>query len=177
LLTHGDRALGSSGRPSGGRKKRPVQMELGEVRIEREGDAAILTPRDPSVAVTHFPLGAQIARMSDEEILALFNATIAAQARLAAERQYVAIEVPPGRPQIRYFPEGDQWLPRGGVVRCIVEDGDNGQAVIYVDDRELSLEEFGTLLTTYAGWGMRIEFTPDDEVDRRPRLEVREPED
>jgi hypothetical protein len=33
------------------------------------------------------------------------------------------------------------------------------------------------LLVTYAGWGMRIEFTPDDETDRRPRLEVRDPEE
>ena len=37
--------------------------------------------------------------------------------------------------------------------------------------------EFGTMLCTYAGWGMRIEFTPEDDVHRRPRLEVREPED
>ncbi|MBV8226359.1 MAG: hypothetical protein JO232_14355 [Verrucomicrobia bacterium] len=27
-----------------------------------------------------------------------------------------------------------------------------------------------------AGWGMRIEFVPEDEVHRRPVLEVREPE-
>jgi hypothetical protein len=33
------------------------------------------------------------------------------------------------------------------------------------------------MLTTYSGWGMRIEFVPEDEVHRRPVLEVREPED
>jgi hypothetical protein len=47
--------------------------------------------------------------------------------------------------------------------------------VIEIDDHELTLEEFGRLLTTYAGWGMRIEFTPEDEIHRRPALEVREP--
>ena len=32
------------------------------------------------------------------------------------------------------------------------------------------------MLTTYAGWGMRIEFVPDDQSHRRPTLEVREPD-
>jgi hypothetical protein len=32
------------------------------------------------------------------------------------------------------------------------------------------------MLTTYAGWGMRIEFVPDDQLHRRPTLEVREPD-
>jgi hypothetical protein len=41
----------------------------------------------------------------------------------------------------------------------------------------LSLQEFGTLLATYAGWGMRIEFTPDDATERRPQLVVRDPEE
>jgi hypothetical protein len=37
------------------------------------------------------------------------------------------------------------------------------------------LKQFGKLLTTYAGWGMRVEFVPEDEVHRRPAHEVREP--
>ena len=146
------------------------------MRIERRGDAAILTPRDPGLAEIHLRIGPQLDRMGDAEVLACYNATIAARDRLAAEHPYVAIEVPPGRPQIRYVPEGDQWVPRGGVVRCLVEDDERGQAVIRVDDRELSLAEFGQLLATYAGWGMRIEFTPEDEIERRPHREVRDPE-
>ncbi len=177
VLERDDLAAHSKGRPSPRRKKRPGRMEPDAVRIERQGDAAILTPRDPGVAVTHFPLGAQLARMSDEEILAFFNATIAARDRLATERPYVATEVPPGQPQIRYYPDGNQWVPRGSVVRCVVESDEDGQVIIFVDGRELSLEEFGTLLATYAGWGMRIEFTPEDATDRRPRLEVRDPEE
>jgi hypothetical protein len=177
VLERGDLAAHSKGPLSPRRKKRPVRMELDAVRIERQGDAAILTPRDPDVAVTHLRLGPQVARMSDEEILACFNATIAAQDRLAAEHPWVATEVPPGRPQIRYHPQADQWVPRGGVVRCFIESDEDLQAIIMVDDQELSLEEFGKLLATYAGWGMRIEFTPDDATERRPRLVVRDPEE
>jgi len=32
------------------------------------------------------------------------------------------------------------------------------------------------MLTTYSGWGMRIEFVPEDELHRRPAHEVREPD-
>jgi hypothetical protein len=33
------------------------------------------------------------------------------------------------------------------------------------------------MLSVYAGWGMRIEFIPEEDLHRRPRLEVREPVD
>jgi hypothetical protein len=177
VLEGGDLAAHSKRPSAPQRKKRPGRMNLDAVQIERQGDTAVLTPHDPGVAVTHFRLGPQLAQMSDEEILACFNATIAARDRLAAERPYVATEVPPGRLQIRYFPDADQWVSRGGAVWCVVESDEEGQAIIHVDDRELSLAEFGRLLATYAGWGMRIEFTPEDATDRRPRLEVRDPEE
>jgi hypothetical protein len=61
------------------------------------------------------------------------------------------------------------------VLRCLTRD-EHLQLVVDVDEEELQLEQFGKLLTTYAGWGMRIDFVPEDEVDRRPVLEVREPE-
>ena len=49
------------------------------------------------------------------------------------------------------------------------------EAVITIDDQELSLRQFGRLLTTYSGWGMRIVFVPDHELADSPRIEVREP--
>ena len=61
-------------------------------------------------------------------------------------------------------------------MRCLIEDNEHHQLVVKIDERELQLEQFGKLLTTYAGWGMRIEFVPEDAVHRRPVLEVREPE-
>jgi len=38
-------------------------------------------------------------------------------------------------------------VPRGDVLRCIIDDGGpKGEAVIHIDDQELSLREFGRLL-------------------------------
>jgi hypothetical protein len=88
------------------------------------------------------------------------------------------VEVPPGRPQVRYFAAGDQWVPRGDVLRCVIHDsGPNGEAVIEIDEQEFSLAAFGKLLTTNAGWGMRLCFVPADRITERPEVEVCEPED
>ncbi len=67
-------------------------------------------------------------------------------------------------------------MPGAGGLRCQVEEDENGQLVVGIDDQQLSLEGFGRMLTTYAGWGMRIEFVPEDQLHRRPALEVREPD-
>jgi hypothetical protein len=61
------------------------------------------------------------------------------------------------------------------VLRCLIHDHELDQLVVEIDEQKLSLEQFRKLLTTYAGWGMRIEFVPEDEVHRRPAREVREP--
>lgn len=64
-----------------------------------------------------------------------------------------------------------------GIKWCYIEDGGpDGEAQIEIDDTWLSLQEFGRLLTTYAGWGMRIIFVPE-ATDPQPPIEVREPED
>jgi hypothetical protein len=63
------------------------------------------------------------------------------------------------------------------MLRCIVSDGGpEGEAVLEIDGREFSLREFGRILTTFAGWGMRICFVPEDEIHRAPEIEVREPD-
>ena len=49
------------------------------------------------------------------------------------------------------------------------------EPVITVDNKELSWREFGRLICTYAGLCARIEFVPEDETHRRPKVEVREP--
>lgn len=46
-----------------------------------------------------------------------------------------------------------------------------------IDGREFSLREFGRMLVTHAGWGMRICFVPDDELEHDPEIEIREPDD
>ena len=158
--------------------KKPHVARPEEVRIRRQKDAAIIEFLEPGISTTHLTLGPDVAEMTDQEILDALNDTIRAQQRAAAEYKHVAIEIPSGRPQVRYFSEGDQWVPRGDVLRCIVSDGGpGGEAVIEIDDRDFSLQEFGRMLTTYAGWGMRICFVPDNELTREPQVEVREPED
>jgi hypothetical protein len=157
--------------------KRPHVASLDEVRITREGDSAVIEFADPTISTTHLVLGAEVARMTEQEILDRFNDCIRAEERLAADHEHVAVEIPPGKPQIAYFQAGYQWTPRGDVLRCVIDDGGpDREPIIYIDDRELSWTEFGRLLTTYAGWGMRIVFVPDDELHEQPRIEVREPE-
>jgi hypothetical protein len=156
------------------RKERYI-ARLDEVNIIREGDYAFIEYKEEGVPTTRLQIGPQIAGMSDEEILELLNESLRAQAKRAAEYKHVAVEVPLGSAQIEYHARSDQWVPRGSVLRCLIRD-EALQLVVDIDEQELQLEEFGKLLTTYAGWGMRIEFVPEDEVHRRPILEVREPE-
>jgi hypothetical protein len=163
------------------RKKRPRIARLDQVRISRSGEEAIIEFLDPAIATTHLRIGPRVQDMTDEDILLLFNRVIAAQVRNRDELgEYVAVEIPVGSPQVEGHPESErQWSPRGGVLRCSIEDGggeDGSLPVIYVDDREFSWDEFGRMLCTYAGWGMRIVFVPDDELDRPPKIVVREPE-
>ena len=114
--------------------------------------------------------------MSDAAILDLFNSVIDAQGQMAAEYDNRVIEIPLGRPQIKYVADADQWVPRGQVLRCLIEDDENGELLVQIDDQELRLQEFGRLLRTYAGWGMRITFVPDDRLTEEPEVEVREPD-
>jgi len=81
--------------------------------------------------------------------------------------------VPVGQPQIEYSELSDQWTPVASVLRCVIEDGGpDYETSIWIDDRQLSLREFGRLLSTYNGWGMRIAFVPDDEIDWDPEIRV-----
>jgi hypothetical protein len=160
------------------RKRRPPVASLDEVTIRREGDDAIIDFHDPTIATTHFRIGPALRRLSDREILDRFNEIVAAEASAARGPQHVAIEIPAGRPQIHYYPAAAQWAPRGAVLRCVVDDtGPDGEAVIHIDDESLSLTDFGRLLCTYAGWGMRITFVPEDSLAVTPRIEVREPDE
>lgn len=163
------------------RKKRPRITRLDQVRIARDGETAIIEFRDPAFATTYLRIGPQIHQMSDEEILLAFNRTIAVQLRNRDESgEYIAVEIPAGNAQVEYRPgTGNRWVPRGGVLRCCIEDGggeDGLLPVIYVDDQEFTWDDFGRMLCTYAGWGMRIVFVPDDELDQTPKIAVREPD-
>lgn len=157
------------------RPRRPHAATLREVRITRESEYAVIEFLEPGIATTHLRIGPAVARMSDQEVLDLFNETVLAQERAAASYYHVAVEIPEGRPQVRYSRESDQWVPRGDVLRCVVSYAE-GETVIEIDGRDFSLAEFGRMLATFGGWGMRICFAPEDELAREPEIEVREPD-
>ena len=132
------------------RKKKPRIARLDQVRISRDGEDAIIEFLDTGIATTHLTIGPQVQQMTDDEILLLFNQTIAAQIRNRDELgEYVAVEVPSGSPQVEPFPGTmTDWVPRGGVLRCVIDDGggeDGSLPVIHVDDQEFDWEEFGRL--------------------------------
>ena len=155
------------------RKQRYI-VRPDEVVVTRDGESAIIAYKEEGVPTTHLTIGPGIAQMTDREVVERFNDMLRAQARLAAEYKHIAVEVPLGSPQIDFAPRSDQWVPRGSVLRCLISDAE-GQARIEIDDHELSIEEFGRMLTTHSGWGMRIEFVPEDQVHLRPAHQVREP--
>jgi hypothetical protein len=158
------------------RIKKPRRASRDEVRISRSGEEAIITFSDPTISTTHLRIGPQVDRMSDQAIIDMFNDIADAQDQLLAEWENIVIEIPPGKPQIKYSDFSDQWIPRGDLLRCHIDDrGPEGEVTVHIDDKELSLREFGRLLSTHAGWGMRIAFVPSEIVEEEPEIEVREP--
>jgi hypothetical protein len=115
--------------------------------------------------------------MTDREIIDVFNGILDSQHRLLTEWDQTVIEEPLGEEQIDYHENSDQWVPRGDVLRCIIDDGGpEGEVTIHIDDQELSLREFGRLLRVHAGWGMRIAFVPEEFVTDNPTVKIRKPQ-
>ena len=50
------------------------------------------------------------------------------------------------------------------------------EVIIHIDDQELSLAEFGRLLSVHAGWGMRIAFVPEEFITESPTIKMRKPQ-
>jgi hypothetical protein len=135
---------------------------------------------DAKVATMYLTIGAdKLAAMSDEDVLTLWNEMLEARDEHRKTIDYVATEVPIGKPQVKYFELGDQWVPRGDVLRCVVtgysSDEPDGP-FISIDDRDFTPREFAAMVSTYGGWGMRIVFVPDDELHEQPKIMVREPD-
>ena len=159
------------------RKKRPRPASPDQVRITREGETAVIEYADPSIRVVNLRVGPSLAEMTDAKVLELFNEMLEAQAEIAEGVDPTLTEIPPGLPQIEYSERSDLWVPRGHVLRCHIEDDEEGQPVIHVDDVELDLEAFGRMLLTFCGFGMRIAFVDEEDVNDEPEIVVREPED
>jgi hypothetical protein len=129
------------------RLKKPVPALIDQVRITRDGNDAIIEYADPEISGTRLTIGPQIETMTDRDIVDIFNGVMAAQARLLLGWNRRVIEIPPGKRQIEYHEGSNQWVPRGDVLRCIIDDGGpDGDVTIHIDSKELSLDEFGRLL-------------------------------
>jgi len=157
-------------------RKKPSPASMDEVKISRDREYAFIEYADEAIGGINLRIGPEIADMSDRDILAMYNEVVAAMQASADAWEDVVIEIPVGREQIAFQPESNQWSPRGDVVRCVIEDDENSRPVFHIDGHKLTLEEFGRLLVTHTGWGMRIAFVPDDRTHINPEVEVREPE-
>jgi hypothetical protein len=159
--------------------RRPHRASPDELKITRNGDDVIIAYADDSVATTHFKLGRErIATMTDDEILDFWNEHLDARDVAMANYEHIAVEVPPGKAQVEFFEAGDQWVPRGHVLRCVImgSNADPNEPFLTIDDRDYTPSEFARMVGTFGGWGMRIVFVPDDDLHDEPVVQVREPD-
>jgi len=159
------------------RSKQPFVASLNQVKISRKGEVAVIEYADPEVPSVSLTLGPKILGMTDYDILDAHNEIIQTMDEMRATTELVAREIPEGKPQVEYSAPCDQWVPRGDVVRCVVTCDDRGQALVDIDGREFTMEEFGKMLLTFEGWGMRLTFVDEDHVDEAPAIELCEPDD
>jgi len=155
------------------RPKKPTHVLIDQVRITREGSDAIIDHADANLSGARIT---GIATMTDAEIVEMYNQILDAQGALLEAWDKTVVEEPPGEKQIDYHENSDQWVPRGDVLRCIIDDGGpEGEVTIHIDDKELSLAEFGRMLRVHAGSGMRIAFVPEEFISENPKVEIRKP--
>ena len=159
------------------RKKTPRPAWPDQVRITREGETAVIEYADPSVRVVNLQVGPSLAKMTDAEVLELFNNMLEAQAEIAECVDPTLTEIPPGLPPIEYNERSDHWVPRGQVLRCHIEGDAEQSTIIQIDDMELDMAAFGRMLQVFSGFGMRIAFVDEEEVTEEPEIGVREPGD
>ena len=159
------------------RLNKPIIARPDEVIITRDGETAIIDYVDPIIGSVNLTIGPRIVQMTDRDILDCHNSALRAQQQSVSAYKHHAVEIPVGLPQVRYFEPGDQWVPRGDVLRCLIHDDEDRQPVIEIDGQEFTIEEFGSMLVSHAGWGMRVVFVPDTDINKIPDIVVRDAED
>lgn len=154
------------------RPKKPTRASIDQVQITREGTVAVIEFADPNIMGVNLTLGEAVHGMTDQKIVEVHNDIVAAQEQSLCDWDNTVFEIPAGKPQLKLHCDSGQWVPEGDVLRCIIEDNERGEAVIIIDDNELSLAEFGQMLTVHAGWGMRIAFVPEVLIHEQPKVKV-----
>ena len=140
--------------------KRPYVASADQVRITRQGEYAFIEYADEAVASTQLKVGAdELASMTDEQLLDYWNELVQNNDDFRARVKYVAEEIPLGKPQVEYFELGDQWTPRGHVLRCqILSDAaippKLTEPFVSIDGRDFTLAEFMRMVGTFGGWGI-----------------------
>ncbi len=77
---------------------------------------------------------------------------------------------------MEYSERSDQWVPRGHVLRCHIDDDAEEGTIIQIDEMELDMAAFGRMLQVFSGFGMRIAFVDEEDVTEEPEIVVREPD-
>jgi hypothetical protein len=161
--------------------RRPHVASPDEVKITRNGDNAQIEYADPKVSSVSFKVGAaRLASMTDAELLDFWNDHVAANDAFIRTQKFTLTEIPPGKPQVEYFEPGDQWVPRGHVLKAVIlgaAEPDLDEPFVSIDDRDFTLREFVSMVGTFGGWGMRIAFVFDEDVHEQPKIRVREPKE
>ncbi len=147
------------------RKKKIKVAFPKEVRITREGVYAHVDFIDTSYA-SRIEIGPEVASMSDTDILRLHNEIVLSAQRCITESKEDA-------PQIKFDQHHQSWTPLSDVLRCeIISDSGTDEPVINIDDEELSWEEFGRMVKSYNGWGLRVMFLPPEQLFNPPPVQV-----
>ena len=150
-----------------------------EVKISREGDTAVFTYADEKNMGSgmHLKIGEKIHKMTDSDLLERHNEIAASMLTSRIDYDHVAVEIPVGKPQIEFDKCFNQWSMKGDVIRGYIgcnSDTEDGamEPAIEVDGKIVSWKEFGKMLMTFEGWGMRLAIMPDDEMHVEPKIVI-----
>jgi hypothetical protein len=143
-----------------------------DVTIRRDGNYAVIAFNDQKSGGMNLGIGPEIELMTDLEILEVYNNVV--RSMLDGARTWRPTEIAEGRPQIKFDRKSRQWSAEGHVLRCLINsDSSATEPAIKIDNHQLSLQQFGEMLSHFNGWGMRIVFVSEDQLCDPPSPEVR----
>ena len=157
-------------------RQKPFIASLKDIKIRRDGTAVHIDYiNQGDRGGQRIEVGKDTSSMTDQEILDVHNHIARKMIESAENYEHIALEIPEGKPQVKFEQRSCQWVPNGEVVRCTVgwDEKSEGPA-IEIDDKTLTWQEFGTLVSTWEGWGMRIVCVPDDELTKIPNIVIGE---
>ena len=82
-------------------------------------------------------------------------------------------EMKEGLPQVGNDPYYKTLTTHSETLRCELSSGEShDELVVEIDDRKLSWNEFGKLISPYIGWAMRVQFLPAEQLLNPPESEI-----